>query len=131
LAVGEELKYLASNPFICLFLRHFQSLPFLIQNLNLLRKMSLTFDWTINPILLLLAAIGGGIIGFVVRRVRLAKAKSKIQKLESDLLVSNQETLEAQQAYVALEAQLKDQTIPVIPMKINTNKENPEKKMKS
>jgi hypothetical protein len=93
--------------------------------------MSLTFDLTINPILLAVAALAGGIIGFVAGRVLLAKAKSKIQKLESDLLVSNQETLEAQQAYVALEAQLKDQTIPVIPMKINTTKENPEKRVKS
>jgi hypothetical protein len=93
--------------------------------------MSLTFDWTINPILLLLAAIVGGIFGFGIGRLLLAKAKSKIQKLESDLLVSNQETLEAQKAFVALETQLKDQAIPVIPMKINTNKENPEKKVKS
>jgi len=58
----------------------------------------------------------------------LNKSRSKIQQLESELIQSNEETLEAQQAYVMLERRLKDQSIPVIPMKINGSKENSKEK---
>ncbi len=84
--------------------------------------MSFTLDLIINPIVLALAGIIGIIIGYLFAKGRLAKAQSKIQNLEMDLLSANQETLEAQRAYVALESQLQQgQAIPVIPMKINGN----------
>ena len=86
--------------------------------------MSITFDWIINPIILLLAGSCGIVIGFVIVRMKLVRAHAKISELEADLLNSNQETLEAQKAFVELESRLKDQAIPVIPMKIGANKEN-------
>jgi len=82
--------------------------------------MSFTLDLVINPIVLALTGITGILIGYLTIRIRLVKAQSKIQKLESDLLNANRETLEAQQAFVALESQMQDnQDIPVIPMKIS------------
>lgn len=84
----------------------------------------------INPIVLLIAGVIGIIIGYAVSRIRLAKAQSKIERLESDLLNSNRETLEAQKAYVILEERLKDQAIPVIPMKINGKDSSKEKATK-
>lgn len=82
--------------------------------------MSFTFDLIINPIVLVLAGIIGVIFGYLIAKGKLAKAQSKIQNLEVDLLSANQETLEAQRAYVVLESQLQQgQGIPVIPMKIN------------
>lgn len=90
--------------------------------------MSITFDWIINPIVLMLAGSSGIIVGFVFERVKLVKARAKIAKLETDLLSSNRETLEAQKALVDLESRLKDQAIPVIPMKI-TGKENSKEKV--
>ena len=82
--------------------------------------MSFTLDLVINPIVLALTGINGILIGYLTIRIRLVKAQSKIQKLESDLLNANRETLEAQQAFVALESQMQDnQDIPVIPMKIS------------
>lgn len=82
--------------------------------------MSFTLDLVINPIVLALTGITGILIGYLTIRIRLVKAQSKIQRLESDLLSANQETLEAQQAFVALESQVQDnQNIPVIPMKIS------------
>jgi 23S rRNA pseudoU1915 N3-methylase RlmH len=78
-----------------------------------------TFDLIINPIVLVVAGVIGIIIGYVVAKGMLAKAKSTISRLESDLLACNAETLEAQRAYVELEARLQDQAIPVIPMKIS------------
>lgn len=84
--------------------------------------MSFTLDLIINPIVLALAGIVGIIIGYLIAKGRLAKAQSKIHNLEVDLLSANQETLEAQRAYVALESQFQEgQAIPVIPMKISGN----------
>jgi hypothetical protein len=41
---------------------------------------------------------------------------------------SHEETLESQRAYVELQSQLKDQAIPVIPMKINGKESNSKEK---
>ena len=78
-----------------------------------------TLDLIINPFVLIAAGVFGIVIGYLVAKGKLAKAKSRISWLESDLLASNAETLEAQRAYIELEARLQDQAIPVIPMKIN------------
>ncbi len=90
--------------------------------------MSVTFDVIINPVILLAALLVGVFVGFIFGRVKLAKNKSRIAQLESEILSSHQETLEAQRAYVMLQSKLKDQSIPVIPMKINGSKENTKEK---
>ena len=92
--------------------------------------MSITFDLIINPIILVLAGALGIIIGFGVAKGKLAKAHSKINQLEDDLLSSNQETLEAQRAFVVLEAKLQDESSPVIPMKIASKESSKEKATK-
>jgi hypothetical protein len=86
-----------------------------------------TLDLIINPIVLIVAGVIGIIIGYLVARGMLAKAKSTILRLESELLACNAETLEAQRAYVELEARLQDQVIPVIPMKISGKEVSKEK----
>ncbi len=78
-----------------------------------------TFDLIINPIVLIVAGVFGIIIGYCLAKGKLSKANSTITRLEAEMLASNAETLEAQRAYVELEAHLQDQFIPVIPMKIN------------
>jgi hypothetical protein len=78
-----------------------------------------TLEWIINPVVLLVAGVFGIIIGYVLARGMLARAKSTITKLESELRACYAETLEAQKAYIELEARLQDQSIPVIPMNIN------------
>ncbi|HEY4108439.1 hypothetical protein [Puia sp.] len=93
--------------------------------------MSFTFDLIINPIVVSLAVLGGALAGFVLGWGRYMKAQSTIHRLESDLLSSNQETLEAQKAFVALEARVQEQAIPVIPMKITGAKENNSKEKAS
>jgi hypothetical protein len=90
--------------------------------------MSVTFDVVINPVILFAAVIGGAIVGFVFGRGQLAGRNSRIEQLEAEILSSHQETLEAQRAYVMLQSNLKDQSIPVIPMKINGSKENSKEK---
>jgi hypothetical protein len=62
-------------------------------------------------------------MGFGIARAKLARNKAKIMQLENELMNSNAETLEAQRAYVALESGLKDESIPVISMKINAGKD--------
>jgi hypothetical protein len=84
--------------------------------------MSFTLDLVINPIVLALTGILGIFVGYLFSRVALAKAQAKMKKLEMDVLSANQETLEAQRAFVALESQMQEgQGIPVIPMKIGGN----------
>jgi hypothetical protein len=78
-----------------------------------------TLDLIINPFVLIVAGVFGIIIGYCVAMGKIAKAKSTISRLEAEMLASNAETLEAQRAYVELEAHLQEQFIPVIPMKIN------------
>ena len=94
--------------------------------------MSFTFDLIINPIVLVIAGVLGIFLGYLIGKAGLAKAHAKILQLEADVLSSNQETLEAQRAYVALETNLQQgQAIPVIPMKINgTAKDSKEKATK-
>jgi hypothetical protein len=93
--------------------------------------MSFTFDVVINPVILLGAAILGGVFGYIVFKARLNKRKARIQQLEKELMISNEETLDAQRAYVLLESKLKDQqTSPVIPMKINGKESSKEKASK-
>jgi hypothetical protein len=86
--------------------------------------MSFTFDVIVNPVILLVGVIAGAIVGFGIGRKRIAKVRSKISKLENELMNSHVETLEAQRAYVALERRLSDESIPVISMKISSGKEN-------
>jgi len=94
--------------------------------------MSVTLDVVINPVILLGAVIIGGVFGYIVFKARLHKSKARIHELEKELMICNEETLEAQRAYVLLESRLKDQqeTIPVIPMKINGKETSKEKASK-
>ncbi|HEY4285732.1 MAG TPA: hypothetical protein VGN00_01420 [Puia sp.] len=95
-------------------------------------SVTLTFDYVINPIILFVAIVVGVIIGFGLERGKLARSESKLRKLEEELLRSHHETLESQHAFAELESRLKDQAIPVIPMKISGNsKETPKGKEKA
>jgi hypothetical protein len=87
--------------------------------------MSFTLEPIINPIVIFLAVVGGALVGFVLGKGKLLKAQSTIRRLECDVIASNEETLEAQKALVALETRMQEQqAIPVIPMKITGNKDN-------
>jgi hypothetical protein len=91
--------------------------------------MSFTLDLVVNPVILLGAVVFGVLFGYFLFRTVLSKRKAKIHELEMELMQSNEETLEAQRAYVMLESKFKDQqTSPVIPMKITANKENSKEK---
>jgi hypothetical protein len=79
----------------------------------------ITFDLIINPVFLLAAVIGGGVIGFIIGRTKLAKTRAKIQELEREMMNSHAEILELQKTNVQLENKLEEQSIPVISMKIN------------
>ena len=87
-----------------------------------------TLDPIVNPIILVIAVAAGAIAGLGICRAKVAKSASKLKKLEAELLQSNEETLEYQRAYAELESRMHNQSIPVISMKINGNKENPKEK---
>ena len=78
-----------------------------------------TLDLVINPILLFVAVLLGSVGGYIVGRMRIAKSRRRIRQLENEMMSSHAEILEMQKAYVKMETRLKEQSIPVIPMKIN------------
>jgi hypothetical protein len=90
----------------------------------------ITFDLIINPVFLLLAAIGGGLIGLLIGRATLRKSRSKIIELEKEMMNSHAEILELQKAYILLENKLEEHSIPVISMKINGKENSKEKATK-
>ena len=94
--------------------------------------MSITLDVVINPVILLAAVIAGGLFGYLIFKIKLNKSRTRVQQLEKELMTCNEETLEAQRAYVLLESRLKDQqeTIPVIPLKISGKESSKEKASK-
>ena len=95
-------------------------------------SVTLTFDYIINPVFLFFAIVAGVVIGLWLGRGKLARSESKLRKLEEELMSSHHETLESQHALAELESRLKDQSIPVIPMKISANnKDNPKEKEKA
>jgi hypothetical protein len=84
----------------------------------------------INPIILFAAVIVAALIGYAISRVRLARSYSRIRALENEMMSSHAEILEMQRAYVRMENRLKEQSIPVIPMKINGKDNSKEKASK-
>ena len=90
--------------------------------------MQLTLDLVINPIILVGAAVVGALTVTLINKGRLAKCKRQIKQLENEMISSHAEILEMQKAYVRMETRLKEQSIPVIPMKINGKEVNPKEK---
>ena len=95
-----------------------------------------TLEFVINPIILFIVGVVASLTGYGIGRLRLAKSRTRIRQLETDMMSSHAEILELQRIYVKMENKLKemempdlqkDQSIPVIPMKIN-GKENPKEK---
>lgn len=83
-----------------------------------------TLELIINPIIFAGAVSAGIFIGFLFRKRKLAKMKSRILQLEEEMMSSHAEILEIQKAYVNMENNLADQSSPVIPMKhSNSNKD--------
>jgi hypothetical protein len=87
-----------------------------------------TFDFIINPIVLFVVGIGAALVGYAIGKIRLARSYARIRQLENEMMSSHAEILEMQKAYVRMETRLKEQSIPVIPMKIN-GKENSKEKI--
>jgi hypothetical protein len=90
--------------------------------------MQFTLDFIINPVVLFVAVIVGALAGILVNQGRLAKSHRRIRQLENEMISSHAEILETQKAYVRMEMRLKEQSIPVIPMKISGKENNPKEK---
>lgn len=86
--------------------------------------MFFTLDFIVNPVILFVAAISGGLIGFVIGKIKLANSRAKVEELEREMMSSHAEILELQKSYIQLENQLQQQSIPVIPMKLGGKDSN-------
>ena len=90
--------------------------------------MQFTLDFIINPIVIFVTVLVSGFVGLIINKARLVKSQNRIRQLENEMISSHAEILEIQKAYVRMEARLKEQSIPVIPMKINGKETNPKEK---
>jgi hypothetical protein len=98
-----------------------------------------TLDLVINPIILSVVFFVAILFGYSLGRKRLTKSRARVKELEDEMMSSHSEILELQKVYVDLENKLKDlsfngiakdQSIPVIPMKINGKDNSKEKATK-
>ncbi|HMH22883.1 MAG TPA: hypothetical protein VK563_13950 [Puia sp.] len=96
-----------------------------------------TLEFVFNPIILFVVGLLAAVVGYSVGRMKLAKSRSRIRQLETDMMSSHAEILELQKIYVKMENKLKelempdlqkDQSIPVIPMKISGSKDSSKEK---
>ena len=98
-----------------------------------------TLDFIINPIIISVVFVVAILFGYSLGRKRLTKTRARVKELEDEMMSSHSEILELQRVYVNLENKLKDlsftglpkdQSIPVIPMKINGKDTSKEKATK-
>ena len=85
--------------------------------------MLLAIEITINIIWIVLACLGFGFIGFMLRSAQIASFKDKFRGLEKEMLQNHAEILSLQKENSLLLNNIKNNSVPVIPI---TSKENTE-----
>ncbi|HEU4608985.1 MAG TPA: hypothetical protein VFS31_12805 [Chitinophagaceae bacterium] len=68
-------------------------------------------------------------LGFAFRSKQLSAKQAKITELEREVMTSHAEILELQKANAGLEQQLRDKSIPVIPISASKEEKKPESKV--
>lgn len=85
--------------------------------------MLLAIEITINVLWIALACFGFGLIGFLLRSARMGSLKEKIRDLEKEMLQNHSEILSLQKENTELVNNIKNNSVPVIPI---SSKENAE-----
>jgi hypothetical protein len=87
----------------------------------------LTFEFSVNVIILLGIIAVSGLAGFSFRSRQLAKNRMKLVKAENEMISSHAEILELQKEYMTMELKLRGIKDPVIIMRSPGHTENNEK----
>jgi hypothetical protein len=87
----------------------------------------LTFEFSINILILLGVIAVSGFAGFSLRSRQLAKSRSKLVKVENEMISSHAEILELQKEYMTMELKLRGIKDPVIVMRSQSETETNEK----
>ena len=77
----------------------------------------LTFEFSVNVLILLGIIAVSGFAGFSLRSRQLAKSKLKLAKAENEMISSHAEILELQKEYMTMELKLRGIKDPVIVMR--------------
>ena len=85
--------------------------------------MLLAIEITINVLWIAIACLGFGFTGFILRSARIASLKEKIRDLEKEMLQNHSEILSLQKENTQLVNNIKNNSVPVIPI---SSKENTE-----
>jgi len=87
----------------------------------------LTFEFSVNVLILLGIIAVSGFAGFSLRSRQLAKSKLKLAKAENEMISSHAEILELQKEYMTMELKLRGIKDPVIVMRNPLHNESNEK----
>src|ERR1700729_3557048 len=77
----------------------------------------LTFEFSVNILILLGVVALSGFAGFRLRSRQLAKSRMKLVKVENEMISSHAEILELQKEYMTMELKLRGIKDPVIVMR--------------
>jgi hypothetical protein len=87
----------------------------------------LTFEFSVNILILLGVVVLSGFAGFSLRSRQLVKSRMKLIKVENEMISSHAEILELQKEYMTMELKLRGIKDPVIVMRNPLHTESNEK----
>jgi hypothetical protein len=87
----------------------------------------LTFEFSVNVLIILGIIAVSGFAGFSLRSRQLAKSRMKLVKAENEMISSHAEILELQKEYMTMELKLRGIKDPVIVMRNTSQTESNEK----
>ena len=87
----------------------------------------LTFEFSLNAIVLVGIIAASGFAGFTLRSRQLAKSRMKLAKAENEMISSHAEILELQKEYMTMELKLRGIKDPVIVMRSPSQTQSNEK----
>jgi hypothetical protein len=86
----------------------------------------LTFEFSMNILILLAVILSSFFIGFSLRKKQIRKNHSRVMQLESEMISNHAEILELQKEYITMELKLRGINDPVIQMKPQFNEKLPD-----
>lgn len=87
----------------------------------------LTFEFSVNVLILIGIIAVSGFAGFSLRSRQLAKSRMKLVKVENEMINSHAEILELQKEYMTMELKLRGIKDPVIVMRNPSHTDSNEK----
>ncbi len=80
----------------------------------------LNAEFSLNLPTILIMVIGSALMGYIFRSRQIRKKQHRIQELRNEIIGNHAHILELEKEFVKLEAQMKINQAPVLPLKTST-----------